>query len=105
MKPDLTAKGFSTQNAFFFSVMSKIAYESKDEAKSLVVGNATCSGLGFDHFHWFEGGEEARKFPFDAIHDTEAFVAANDDIIAVVFRGTKTIDNWYTNLMVSTRKC
>lgn len=58
-----------------------------------------------DTFLLFEGGEEARKCPFDAIHDTEAFVAANDDIIAVVFRGTKTIDNWYTNFMLSTKTC
>ena len=53
-KPDLTAKRFSTQNAFFFAVMSKIAYESEDEARSLIVGSPTCAGLGFDHFHWFE---------------------------------------------------
>lgn len=57
------------------------------------------------HLWPIKGGEEARKCPFDAIHDTESFVAANDDIIAVVFRGTKTIDNWYTNFMLSPRKC
>lgn len=52
-----------------------------------------------------KGGEEARKNPFDDIHDTDAFVAANDDVIAVVFRGTMGIDDWYTNAMLKPRKC
>lgn len=40
----------------------------------------------------------------DAIHDTEAFVAANDDMIVVVFRGTSELTDWATNLNVRTRK-
>ena len=54
MKPDLIAKTFSTQNAFFFAVLSKIAYETEDEARRLLVGSPACSGLGFDQLHWFE---------------------------------------------------
>lgn len=34
----------------------------------------------------------------DAIQDTEAFVAANDQILLVVFRGTKELTDWTTNL-------
>eukprot|EP00752_Nemacystus_decipiens_P002419 g2280.t1 len=105
MKPDLSAKGFSALNAFFFSGLSKIAYATEDEARGLLVGNATNVGLGFDRFFWFEGGEEARKNPFDDIHDTDAFIAANDDVIAVVFRGTMGVDDWYTNAMLKPRKC
>lgn len=54
MRPDLTAKGFSAVNAFFFAGMSKIAYATKDEARGLLVGNSTNHGLGFNRFYWFE---------------------------------------------------
>ena len=53
----------------------------------------------------YKAGEEANKEYFDDIQDTEAFVAANDDMIAVVFRGTKEIADWATNLRVSLRRC
>lgn len=58
MKPDVTAKGFSAQNAYYFARMSKIVYSPGNEVKGLIVGNATCEGLGFDRFHWFEVGGE-----------------------------------------------
>lgn len=37
---------------------------------------------------------------FDAIQDTQAFVAANDDMIAVVFRGTQGGPDWVANINV-----
>ena len=39
----------------------------------------------------------------DAIQDTEAFVAANDDVLLVVFRGTKELTDWTTNLKFGLR--
>lgn len=39
----------------------------------------------------------------DAIQDTEAFVAANDEILLVVFRGTKELTDWTTNLKFALR--
>ena len=42
--------------------------------------------------------EVSNKSVFDAIQDTEAFVAANDESIMVVFRGTQEITDWATNL-------
>ena len=42
---------------------------------------------------------------FDAIEDTEAFVAANDNMIAVVFRGSSKVVDWATNLKISWRSC
>lgn len=39
----------------------------------------------------------------DAIQDTEAFVAANDDILLLVFRGTKELTDWTTNLKLFPR--
>ena len=53
-KPDLEAKSFSCQNAFFFAKMSKIAYSTKDEVRDIMQGGETNTGLGFDHFYWFE---------------------------------------------------
>lgn len=35
---------------------------------------------------------------FDKLHDTEAFVAADDTCLVVVFRGTKEGSDWATNL-------
>lgn len=40
---------------------------------------------------------------FDAIEDTESFVAANDDMIMVVFRGTQEATDWVTNLDIVER--
>ena len=40
---------------------------------------------------------------FDAIHDTEAFVAANDYVIMAVFRGSKGGRDWLTNLSILPR--
>eukprot|EP00903_Cladosiphon_okamuranus_P009617 g9153.t1 len=105
MKPDLRAAKFSAQNAYFFANLSKIAYKPENEARGLVKGNSTCEGLGFDRFHWFEAGEDAKDNPFDAIHDTEAYVAANDEMIVVVFRGTKETVDWATNLNARRRDC
>ena len=39
----------------------------------------------------------------DDIEDTEAFVAANDNIILVVFRGTSEGSDWITNLRCISR--
>lgn len=67
MKPDVMAKGFSAQNAYYFARMSKIVYSPGNEVEGLIAGNATCEGLGFDRFHWFEVGEEkqpTRVLPF-----------------------------------------
>lgn len=105
MKPDLKATKFSPQNAYYFARLSRMAYKMKNEVEGLLVGNATSTGLGFDRFHWFEAGDEADKEYFDGIEDTEAFVAANDDMIAVVFRGTKEMADWATNLRASWRSC
>lgn len=40
----------------------------------------------------------SEKSIFDGIQDTEAYVAANDDLIMAVFRGTKELTDWSTNL-------
>lgn len=54
LEPDLTATSFSAQNAYYFSMMSKMVYAPKAEVDGMLKGNATNPGLGFDRFHWFE---------------------------------------------------
>ena len=39
----------------------------------------------------------------DKVHDTEAYLIANDDVIIVVFRGTLESADWATNLKIVTR--
>lgn len=40
----------------------------------------------------------------DGVEDTEAFIAANDSMILVVFRGTSEGADWITNLKFMTRR-
>lgn len=40
---------------------------------------------------------------WDRIQDTEAFVAANDDVILVVFRGSSELTDWTTNFNLARR--
>lgn len=62
IKPDLEATGFSCQNAFFFAKMSKIAYLPRDEARNVFMGNETDTGMGFDHFYWYEVRKKKTNF-------------------------------------------
>lgn len=40
------------------------------------------------------------KSILDAVHDTQAFVVANDTTVVVVFRGTLELTDWVTNLKI-----
>lgn len=66
VKPDVAAKGFSAQNAYYFAKLSKIAYLPRDEVEGRIVGNAAGAGLGYDRFHWFQvsgGNQPTRSSP------------------------------------------
>ncbi|CAB1117639.1 unnamed protein product [Ectocarpus sp. CCAP 1310/34] len=95
LKPDVKATSFSAQNGFFFSKMSKLVYSPRIEVESAMQGK---DGLGYEHFHWFEADPAVSGASiWDRIQDTEAFVAANDDVILVVFRGSSELTDWTTN--------
>lgn len=47
--------------------------------------------------------EVVDKSTFDAIHDTEAFVAVNDGAIVVAFRGSSGGSDWLTNFSILPR--
>ncbi|CAM9248116.1 unnamed protein product [Scytosiphon promiscuus] len=106
MKLDLEATSFSAQNAYFLAKMCKIAYETPDEVKGFLETNGFWgSGVSAGKmFEWFEASDEvASATTFDAIHDTEAFVAANDEAVIVTFRGSKGRRDWLTNLSILLR--
>ncbi|CAN0019804.1 unnamed protein product [Scytosiphon promiscuus] len=104
MKIDLDATTFSLQNAFYFARMSKIVYDEKGEVEGMLKGNDTNAGMGFEHFHWFEADPEiSGASVLDATQDTEGFVATNDEVLIVVFRGTKELTDWTTNMRMVPR--
>eukprot|EP00904_Undaria_pinnatifida_P002284 jgi/Undpi1/12056/HiC_scaffold_4.g01754.m1 len=84
--------------------MCKTAYAPQEEVKSLFQGNETFTGLGFEHFHWFEAPKDvSEKKLCDPTQDTEAYVAANEDVVLAVFRGTSEAADWITNLEIIPR--
>ncbi|CAN0313119.1 unnamed protein product [Ectocarpus sp. 6 AP-2014] len=86
--------------------MSGLCYQSKDEVRSALEtlsfwGKGAAAG---DNFQWFEANDEVvDKSTFDAIHDTEAFVAVNDGAIVVAFRGSSGGSDWLTNFSILPR--
>lgn len=88
MRPDLRVmpQKFSEQNAFFFATLSKLAYRTKSEAEGFLKGNATCEGLGFTDFHWFEVINRPLCNPF-----IEAYLCAPEPRTAVRECGTVAI--------------
>eukprot|EP00904_Undaria_pinnatifida_P002282 jgi/Undpi1/12054/HiC_scaffold_4.g01753.m2 len=105
LKVDHEQEMFCCQNAFFFASMCDVAYSPREKVRTIFQGNETVTGLGFEHFHWFEAPkEESSERYFDAIQDTEAYVAANDDVIIAVFRGTSELSDWATNIEIIPRR-
>ncbi len=73
------------ENALVLADCAKLAYQ-----KSSVISQALMQQWGFKSFRFF-----SRK-------GTQAFVAANEDIIVVAFRGTepRRFRDWYTDAQV-----
>ena len=76
---------YQGENALVLTDCARLAYE-----KERVISQALMEQWGFRHFRFF-----SRK-------GTQAFVAANDDIIVVAFRGTepKKLRDWHTDAKV-----
>lgn len=45
--------------------------------------------------------EKVKKALMDNVHDTEAYVAARDDLLIVAFRGTQQKADWVTSFSFS----
>eukprot|EP00903_Cladosiphon_okamuranus_P006675 g6516.t1 len=90
--PDLRVNGFSARNAFFFSHLSSTMYLTPGLVE------AHFRKLGITEFFWFSPPDAVTRSPFSQINDTQAAIAATEDYIAVVFRGTQEGADWWTNL-------
>jgi hypothetical protein len=80
---DLTAARFSRETALSLAQFSELAYRDTDE----ICGVLNEGGL---HVKWFE----------DEATDTQAFVAWDDSITVICFRGTENIQSAITDIEV-----
>jgi len=78
-KLSLGAAGYNGENALFFADCAKLAYEPKKTIKHVMQEQ-----LKFNNFHFFDVGKS-----------TQAFIAGNDKMIVVVFRGTQEIRDFF----------
>ena len=69
-KTDIT--GYSGENALFLADCAKLAYDPEGSIKQVVQDQ-----LNFNHFKFFSGDS------------TQAFIAGNDKMIVIAFRGTE----------------
>ncbi|CAM9571037.1 unnamed protein product, partial [Discosporangium mesarthrocarpum] len=80
VNPD--AKGFSALNALYLARLSALVY-----SEAGVVKQKVCDELGYTDFYWF-----------GASGSNQGFVAAQESIMVIIFRGTDAADDWWTNL-------
>jgi hypothetical protein len=78
---DLTAERFSRATALSLSQLSALAYEDPDVIRKVIED-------GGMKLAWFENEET----------DTQAFVAWDDEVSVLVFRGTAEAKDWLTDL-------
>lgn len=80
---DNSAKGLSLLNALFFVTAAGLVSENLNQIDMQLRDNC-----GFSKYK-----------PFDN-QDTQAFIAANDEIIVLSFRGTTSMRDWRTDLNI-----
>jgi subtilisin family serine protease len=77
----LFADGFTWQTALSLATASKLSYEGET-----VVTNIVRNSWGFDRCEFID------------VNETQGFVASNDDVVLVAFRGTESLGDWIGNL-------
>ena len=81
---DARTRSYSRKNAYWLGRMAKIAYDQSDAARGQM------AALGLTEFVFFEQ------------RDTQAFIAGNDDMLVLAFRGTEgNLNDWMTDLDVA----
>lgn len=76
---DLNATSFNGENALLLADCAKLAYKPEKIIKQVIEDQ-----LGFDKFRFFDIGKS-----------TQAFIAGNDKMIIVAFRGTQEIRDFF----------
>jgi triacylglycerol lipase len=90
---DTSALGFSALNAYFLAKASEAAYATDSDH---LASAADVLGLA----------ETAHPFDVeldDEFTDCHGFVAANDDMVVIAFRGTDNLERWLTDAAVVQR--
>jgi triacylglycerol lipase len=83
------ATGYSLEQAYWFGQAARLAYADEREIRK------STEGWDFDQLAYF-CGKHQMPFPLE---DTQAYVAASDDMILVAFRGTEPskIRDWLSD--------
>jgi triacylglycerol lipase len=77
-----SSQELSLLNALRLAEMSYFAYGTQTDIHNVL------SGFSFPNFRFFD------------VADTQAFVAGNDDIVIIAFRGTTSIKDWLTDIKI-----
>jgi len=88
-KLDLNANNYSPQNALSSALACYLSYEPEYVIKEKL------TAWGFPHFV----NLNAQK---GFVIDTQGFVASNDEVTLIVFRGSESLQDWVTNLNMAT---
>ncbi|MFH1563566.1 MAG: lipase family protein [Nitrospirota bacterium] len=76
---EANTRNYSRKNAYWLGKASQLAYKSKEE------GQAEISNWGLTEFEFFE------------LKDTQAFIAGNNEMLILAFRGTSDLRDWMTD--------
>lgn len=76
---ETNTQNHSRKNAYWLGKASQLAYESKEKAQAKV------SKWGLTEFEFFE------------LKETQAFIAGNDEMLLLAFRGTSSLKDWMTD--------
>lgn len=76
---DAKTRIFSKKNAYGLGLASLLAYKEEGDAQP------ETESWGFNDFEFFDN------------QDTQAFIAGNNDMLLLAFRGTASIKDWMTD--------
>lgn len=76
-------KNYSQKNAYWLGKASRIAYKQLEDIKSGI------AYWGLDEFKYFDN------------HNTQAFLAGNNEMLLLAFRGTENLQDWMTDMNIT----
>ncbi|UCD28251.1 MAG: lipase family protein [Planctomycetota bacterium] len=86
------ATEYNVHNAYWLAEASKLAYADKDE-----IENNVTNEWQLDKFKFIREKDTERML------DTQLFIAGNDQILIIAFKGTTNIPNWITDIRIEFR--
>ncbi|MEM8778388.1 MAG: lipase family protein [Cyanobacteria bacterium P01_G01_bin.49] len=86
---DLEAKGYSPKNSLSMAMACYLSYQSQSKLQEQL------REWGFSHFARLEANKGLKI-------DTQGFVATNNNLSLIVFRGSESIQDWMANFTIVT---